>query len=230
MAHSPSDHGSGHKHGIVHYLEGGDGVAHVIVALFLLLLSLCIIGYGTYSFVADLTQLKPAVTQNQETGKPLISAQTTPAQENSNTTSEPGAATNKSPEKTEEPQPFAERFGEIALTFLSDLLFGVVVLELLSTILTYIQARNLEATIKDFLVVALISSIRKILLIGAQSSLEKSTANEFTMEATGTVVSILGILLLIAGLLLLDRRAKAKAAEEAEAAAALKVTADLETA
>jgi uncharacterized membrane protein (DUF373 family) len=123
----------------------------------------------------------------------------------------------------------SKEFGEKALTFLSSLLFGVVVLELLSTILTYIQARNLEATIKDFLVVALISSIRKILLVGAQSSLEtKSKPADFTMEATGTVVSIIGILLLIGGLLLLDRRAKAKALEAAEAASAMEFTADLE--
>ena len=97
-------------------------------------------------------------------------------------------------------------FAEKALVYLSDLLFGVIVLELLSTILTYIHARNLEATIKDFLIVALISSIRKILLVGAQSSLEKITGDQFQKEAIGTVVSIVGILLLIGGLAMLDWR------------------------
>ena len=100
-------------------------------------------------------------------------------------------------------------FPSKGLDYLSELLLGVIVLELLSTILTYIQARNLEATIKDFLVVALISSIRKILMVGAQSSLHESTPQAFKGEAVGTVISILGILLLIGGLLLLDWRTKA---------------------
>ena len=102
--------------------------------------------------------------------------------------------------------------------YLSDILLGVIILELLSTILTYIQARNLEATIKDFLVVALISSIRKILLVGAQSSVHaESSASDFKTEAWGTVISIVGILLLIGGLILLDHRMRTVAKERAEA-------------
>jgi uncharacterized membrane protein (DUF373 family) len=180
-AHPTSEHGSEKKHGfsIVHYLEGGDGIAHILVALLLLCLALCILGYGTYGFVQDLLH-------------------------------------------GTQPDDFPER----ALTYLSSLLFGVVVLELLSTILTYVQARNLEATIKDFLIVALISSIRKILLVGAQSSIKpEGGPGGFVTEAMGTVVSIIGILLLIGGLLLLDKRAKAKGLE---AAASMSVTADLE--
>jgi uncharacterized membrane protein len=102
------------------------------------------------------------------------------------------------------------------------LLLGVIVLELLSTILTYIQARNLEATIKDFLVVALISSIRKILMVGAASSQNlDAKPNDFVMEATGTIISIVGILLLIGGLMLLDKRMKAiRLDKELEAATA----------
>lgn len=90
-----------------------------------------------------------------------------------------------------------------ALEYLSDLLFGVIILELLSTLLTYIKARKLEATIKDFMVVAIISSIRKILLVGAQSSTEHQTADAFIKEALGTLTTIGGILLLIGGFLLL---------------------------
>jgi len=102
-------------------------------------------------------------------------------------------------------------FVQIGLHYLSDILFGVIVLELLSTILTYIRARSLEATIKEFLIVGLISSIRKILLIGAQSSLTTAGPDEFVKESLGTILSILGILLLIGGLLLLDRRRVAAA-------------------
>jgi len=140
-------------------------MAHVFVAILLLLLALCILATSTYGFVLGLIHPPDP---------------------------DPGFATR-------------------ALVYLSDLLFGVIVLELLSTILTYIQARNLEATIKDFLVVALISSIRKILLVGAHSSIDMSgSATEFKTEATGTVFSIVGILLLIGGLILLDMRMKAK--------------------
>ncbi len=100
--------------------------------------------------------------------------------------------------------PNANDFPEKALRYLSDLLFGVIVLELLSTILTYIRARKLDATIKDFLVVAIISSIRKILLVGAQSSMEKTTGDAFIKESVGTLVTITGIILLIGGLLFLN--------------------------
>jgi LPXTG-motif cell wall-anchored protein len=46
--------------------------------------------------------------------------------------------------------------------------------------------------------------------VGAQSSLDKGTGDDFQKEAIGTVISIVGILLLIAGLLLLDMRKKRK--------------------
>ena len=107
----------------------------------------------------------------------------------------------------------AEVLVKLGLRYLSDILFGVIVLELLSTILTYIRARSLEATIKAFLIVGLISSIRKILLIGAQSSLTTAPPDEFVKEATGTILSILGILLLIGGLLMLDYRVRRNAVE-----------------
>lgn len=103
-----------------------------------------------------------------------------------------------------------DTFSAVGLKYLSELLFGVIILELLSTILTYIHARNLEATIKDFLIVGVISSVRKILLIGAESSIAKEKGNgmEFIHESIGTVITIIGILLLIVGLLLLDRHKK----------------------
>jgi len=169
-SHSSHERGSTptRSFSVVHLLENGDGVAHVLVAALLLLLAIAILVSGTFGFVNDVMR-----------------------------------------------HPEAAEFPVKALKYLSDLLFGVIVLELLSTILTYIQARNLEATIKDFLVVGLISSIRKILLIGAQSSLEKTTGEEFQKEAIGTVISIIGIILLIGGLLLLDRRVKAAKLVEA---------------
>ncbi len=146
---------------VVDLLEGGDHLAHVLVAALLLLLALIVLIHSTYAFALELPR--------------AISEHTV---------------------------------AESALTYLSGLLLGVIILELLSTILTYIKAHQLEATVKEFLIVALISSVRKILLVGAQSSLEKVTGMAFVNEAFGTVIGIAGILMLIGGLILLDYRAK----------------------
>ncbi len=157
-----------HKHGsaFVHFLESGDGLAHILVAGLLLLLSFGILAASTVAFVQGII---PHFRDNNWADFPTA-----------------------------------------GLTYLSNLLLGVIVLELLSTILTYIQSRDLEATIKDFLVVALISSIRKILMVGAVSSQDlHAKASDFVMEATGTIISIAGIIALIGGLMLLDKRMKA---------------------
>ena len=107
-------------------------------------------------------------------------------------------------------------FSEDALEYLSNLLFAVILLELLSTLLTYVKSKNLEATIKDFLIVGIISSIRKILLVGAHSSMEKHVdMDRFVKESMGTGATIIGILLLIGGLILLEwRRIGRKKAED----------------
>src|SRR5262245_49191301 len=121
MSHEPQE--PTHKASLAEALEVGDGWAHILVAILLLLLAIGVLVNSTYGFVMDIMHGN------------------------------------------------ADPFAQHALDFLSDILFGVIILELLSTILTYIRARNLEATIKDFLVVGLISSVRKILLVGAQSSI-----------------------------------------------------------
>jgi len=181
---------------LVSLLEIGDGLTHVLVAVLLLLLAVGILVSSTITFVRDVASPPSIVrTVSAEKVAPVVS-EGKPAE----------SATAHAEVKSSFPQ--------LALLYLSDLLLGVIVLELLSTILTYIHARSLEATIKDFLIVGLISSVRKILLIGAQSSLNMSTGDEFIKEALGTVISILGIILLIGGLLLLDRRAKAVARTE----------------
>ena len=153
---------------VVDLLEHGDGIAHILVGILLLLLAIGVLVDSTYSFIRDIPQAVASDT-----------------------------------------------FPEKGLTYLSSVLLGVIILELLSTILTYIRARKLEATVKDFLIVGLISSVRKILLVGAQASIEKTTGDSFVKEAIGTVVSIVGILLLIGGLLLLDRRRKTAVSDAA---------------
>jgi len=181
---------------LVSLLEIGDGLTHVLVAVLLLLLALGILVSSTITFVKDVAS-PPATTHVASEAKVA-----------------PAVSEGKPAEAAPAHAEVKSAFPQLALLYLSDLLLGVIVLELLSTILTYIHARSLEATIKDFLIVGLISSVRKILLIGAQSSLNMSTGDEFIKEAFGTVISILGIILLIGGLLLLDRRAKAVARTE----------------
>ena len=99
-------------------------------------------------------------------------------------------------------------FMEHSLRLLSDILFVVIVLELLKTIITYLQTRDIHAIMKEFLVVGIISSVRKILLVGAESSLSGSTGWDFAKEAIGTVITIVGILLMIVGLVMLQRSQK----------------------
>lgn len=92
-----------------------------------------------------------------------------------------------------------------SLELLSTLLFAVIVLELLKTIITYLKTHNIQAIMKEFLVVGIISSIRKILLVGAESSLASDPGASYIQEATGTVLTIVGILLMIAGLIFLQK-------------------------
>lgn len=165
---SPEPAEQRHGFSIYHILEQGDGWAHILVSILLLLLAIGVLVNSTVSVVRDLMHTD---LTRRDSGTVFV---------------------------------------QLGLHYLSDILFGVIVLELLSTILTYLKARSLEATIKEFLIVGLISSIRKILLIGAQSSLTSAPPDEFVKEAYGTILSILGILLLIGGLLLLDYRIRTK--------------------
>jgi uncharacterized membrane protein (DUF373 family) len=110
-------------------------------------------------------------------------------------------------EKMEEThvQPPADPFVKNSLELLSNILFVVILLELLRTIITYLQTHDIQAIMQEFLVVGIISSVRKILLVGAEASLIGSKGMEFIQEASGVVIDILGILLLILGLVMLKR-------------------------
>jgi uncharacterized membrane protein (DUF373 family) len=189
----PNAHSS--KFSVAHILEKGDGMAHYLVAALLLCLGVLILVVSTVKFASDVstTVKEPtpiAVPERSHLDAPFDSAP-----------------------KAEGPK---DNFASSCLTYLSDILFGVIVLELLSTILTYIRAKKLESTIKDFVVVGLISCVRKILLTGAQSSIAGAKTGEFVQEAIGTVIMIIGICLLVGALLFLDRRPNAEKDEEFE--------------
>lgn len=102
-----------------------------------------------------------------------------------------------------------------SLELLSNILFVVILLELLRTIITYLETHDIQAIMQEFLVVGVISSVRKILLVGAEASLHQgATQTEFIQEATGVVIDIIGILLLIGGLIALKRTFGSKAQKE----------------
>lgn len=99
----------------------------------------------------------------------------------------------------------ADPFLFLSVEFLSSTLFVVIVLEILRTILTYLQSRRIRDIAEDFLVVGILTIVRKILLIGAYASLAGESGPAFLQEAWGTLISIIGVLLLVGGLAALRR-------------------------
>jgi len=184
---------------VLNLLEALDNIAHVVVAIFFIILAGSVLVYASLLLVRQM----PLVVQSPH-------AVEAPAPRTAPT--EPGAA---SPEHRavelerqagpEEADRGASLFLHRSLELLSTLLFVVIVLELLKTIITYLKTHNIQAIMKEFLVVGIISSIRKILLVGAESSLGSADPTAaYIKEATGTVITIAGILLLIAGLIFLQ--------------------------
>ena len=117
-----------------------------------------------------------------------------------------------------------------SLEVLSSLLFAVIILELLRTIITYLQTRDTQAIMKEFLIVGIISSIRKILMVGAESSIiakpepdaakmehaKEVAARLFVQESQGVVITVVAILLMIGGLIILNRHYTMSEKPEAE--------------
>jgi len=200
------DEHAGHTSGVspvvLNLLEALDNIAHVIVAIFFIVLAGCVLVYATLLLARDMPLIvqsphavvtresaPPAQVREGERGAPVEAAR-----------SEEGAV-----------EKGASLFLHRSLELLSTLLFVVIVLELLKTIITYLKTHNIQAIMKEFLVVGIISSIRKILLVGAESSLGSSDPTAaYIKEATGTVITIAGILLLIAGLIFLQRSENGK--------------------
>lgn len=116
---------------------------------------------------------------------------------------------------------YTQLFIHDSLEVLSSLLFAVIILELLRTIITYLQTQDTQAIMKEFLIVGIISSIRKILMVGAESSIinrseghpspeqtehaKQIAAQLFMQESVGVVISVVAILLMIGGLIMLNR-------------------------
>ena len=194
----PVSHHSGVSPAVLNLLESMDNIAHVLVAIFFIILAGSVLVYASLMLVRDM----PLVLQSPH---PAISTEAAPPTHESPAAShgENLVVANGADHAAEKG---ASLFLHRSLELLSTLLFVVIVLELLKTIITYLKTHNIQAIMKEFLVVGIISSIRKILLVGAESSLGSSDPTAaYIKEATGTVITIAGILLLIAGLIFLQR-------------------------
>ncbi len=79
---------------------------------------------------------------------------------------------------------------------------------MLHTTLTFLHDRSSRAIVRAFLVVAILSIVRKLLLVGAESSLTGEKGLPFIYGSLGSLISILGIALLVGGLILMSRLKK----------------------
>ncbi len=87
----------------------------------------------------------------------------------------------------------------------SELLLVLILVEVLRTILTYISTRT--ASIRPFLVVAAISSVRRILSVGAELSVAENLPREEFNRAMIELVAESGVILVVAiALFLFSRR------------------------
>ena len=91
------------------------------------------------------------------------------------------------------------------LELLSNLLFVAIILELLRTVLTDMKKHDLRATLQEFLLVGVISLIREILMVGAETSVNGRNGGEFVHEAVGMLIIVGAASLLVLCLVLLHR-------------------------
>ena len=219
--------------GTVNLLERLDNWAHVIVAAFFILMASTVIIHMGYIFLRQLPLIAPASTNSEarsqmETVVAPHSAETVKTPSGAETTASHTAESEPAKASTTGETMPSKGYGEMArgsgehtaehtaesedpfvknsLELLSNILFVVILLELLRTIITYLQTHDIQAIMQEFLVVGIISSVRKILLVGAEASLSSNKGGmAFIQESTGVILDILGILLLILGLVMLKR-------------------------
>jgi uncharacterized membrane protein (DUF373 family) len=194
---------------VLRQLELLDNLAHVVVALLFILMAATVLIHTGFVFARQVPYIatvpQPETTSTStEAAKPTATSSEDKPQgtEDSKKPGTPGSS-------GEKPQGTAgitqDPFYRISLELLSSILYAVIILELLRTIITYLQTHDIQAIMQEFIVVGIISSVRKILLVGAAASLSGSSGIEFIQEATGVLLNIGGIVLLIVGLVLLRR-------------------------
>lgn len=159
--------------GTLRWLNLLGDLAHVAVALLLLLLTVLVLGYACFSFLVQM----PHVIQALHTSPSATGSDVHPA------------------------DPFI--LGSIE--FLSNILFAVILLEVLHTTVIFLHDRSSRPVVRAFLVVAILSIVRKLLLVGAESSLTGEKGLPFVYSSIGILIGIIGILLLVMGLVYIGR-------------------------
>ena len=148
-------------------------LAHVIVAVLLILLTVLVLLYACISYAVQMPHLAAVLNHGPVT---------------------PTAGNHP-----------ADPFIFSSIEFLSNILFAVILLEVLHTTVIFLYDRSSRAIVRAFLVVAILSIVRKLLLVGAESSLTGETGLPFVYSAAGTLISIVGILMLVSGLVFISR-------------------------
>lgn len=192
---SPPRNDTSFMGGIIRGLEGLDNLFHMVVGVMFILMAMAVIVHTCLLSAQRLPYIVPQHTAAASaTQSGMVSAEKADA--------EKAPATPPAPSR-ESHTP--DLFVYDSLEALSSILFIVIILELLRTVLTYLQTHNIQAIMREFIVVGIISSVRKILLVSAESSLYASKGQEFVLEAQGTLLTVLGILALVFSLWVLER-------------------------
>lgn len=194
---------------ILKLLEQLDNLAHMVVAALFILMAATVLIHTVFMFSRQVKLIVPTPEVRQE----IAAVKSATDRPGDNHAAAPGTIPGKTDSGTTEPHTGSpsnepthndeDQFNHVSLELLSTILFAVIILELLRTIITYLQTHDIQAIMQEFLVVGIISSVRKILLVGAEASLSGSSGDAFVKESTGVLLNIGGILLLIVGLVML---------------------------
>jgi len=100
-------------------------------------------------------------------------------------------------------------FPQAVITLVNDLLLVMIIMEVLRTVLSYIEEGG--ASLRPFLFIGAISATRRILAIGAEMSISgetqrQLTREDFTRRMTDLGINALVILLIVVALYLLALR------------------------
>ena len=98
-------------------------------------------------------------------------------------------------------------FPQDVVTLVNDLLLVMIIMEVLRTVLSYIEEGG--ASLRPFLFIGAISATRRILAIGAETSLAEGkpvSREEFVRRLVDLGVNALVVLLIVIALYLLSRR------------------------
>ena len=97
------------------------------------------------------------------------------------------------------------KFSDVTVALLENILLIMIILELLWLIVSYLKARTI--TVEPFLFIGIISGVRKILIISAES-LEAIEPSRFKLLAFETLISLTVTFVLIISLYLIRKSRK----------------------